>query len=487
MIGEIDVIDIENGHFGKADCVRGNDNRTRAEAQNKIGSEYLSTDSIVPVHLKSLPRRGTAYVLDPENRIARYESKEVRLAVGDVKQRAWRTKSFTLARIVDLLTTHREGPKDGTGILQGSLSGQERRKNAVIENEIVALDIDNGDLPLREIVTHLWDLRWFAIVHTTHSHGTTCSYVREKAITDRMRKVGRSGRPEPTDFRDYLLQQGKYNEKDLSGFSVGEKGLFEDISGVAYPISHAPMTRLRVVVVLEKPFKFVVDDLTQDERMLEWSERYAGVAALLGASYDTACSDPSRLMYLPRCDASRMKDATAIIIGGDPMDLKTVDRRPSIKDVPTSQREARQAGSGAAILKTQGLQKFLATNGRQLAAADMMLELEPENTRSPVPGGYNFRCPNADSHSNGDTPNDQAFMVVNGRDNPKGTGFYMGCMHATCKELSGGDRAYFLDLFMQQHRLAATDLRKWCEYSVVEKVHADPVGCKRGLRAALRR
>lgn len=401
---------------------------------------------------------------------------QVGFALGKSKDdKAWRTGGLTMRKFIDqLLSEHLVGMKDGAAITQGPLVAPSRTAKNVHSNYIMMLDVDNGTA-LQDIVDGLVENGLFAVVWTTHSHGKSETLIPEKTLLTWMRKNKRTWEPDHEDIRDYFRDETKMSGEIARTCAITEKAHLE--GGVKYRVSHAPIDRCRVLLLLNTPFIFSTPNSSQDERIKEWKRKYKAFSDAIGVSADESCTDPSRLMYLPRCNAADKINAHIYVIAGDPLDLDLVGSGDGVEDDEVRGIEASGlAASGGdderRTFKTPGLLKFLKDHAEKFEAANFMKEYEEDGERRVVTNGLEFRCPNADNHSDGDHGNDYGFMVKNGEDNDVGSGFYMGCQHATCKAASGGDRAWFLDAFCQKHDLSLAQLQLFAPDYVKEQEKA---------------
>ena len=163
------------------------------------------------------------------------------------------------------------GAKDGACILQGGLVAGARSAKNVRANHIVMVDYDTG-YSIEEIAAAIRKRGLFAFLWTTHSHLKSETLIAEGAL---MKWAG-GGEVDLAVAGAYLAEVKKYKAEIAASISSLER-LHVD-GGIKFKVVHAPMPRVRALFVLAEPFEFAKHG-TQAERIVEWTERYAGYAA----------------------------------------------------------------------------------------------------------------------------------------------------------------------------------------------------------------
>lgn len=149
-------------------------------------------------------------------------------------------------------------------------------------------------------------------------------------------------------------------------------------------------------------------------------------------------------------ELNRMSDAERNIA------FEVMMRPPS--RTPSAKPTIKSSDSGFA---TPGLLSFLKQHAHHFEALRFMEDHEPDGMRRiQTDDRCDFKCPNEDGHSS-PRADDTAFVVENA--SAREGGFWMHCMHASCLDASGGDRAWFLDQACQNYGIKhAAELLEWC-------------------------
>lgn len=369
---------------------------------------------------------------------------KLEIAIGANRQeRNWRTTPLTRGALVASLTEFQRGDKDGLCITQGPLTGDQRIAKNVIANHILMLDCDTGE-SLDSLLRKVKALGTAAVVWTTHSHMKPQTTIAE----DRLVKLARDNNaPMPDNqgglvelARQYLASK-KYVTNILDSISAVER--VHDAGGVKFVVTHAPMTRARVLLFLEESYVFATAKATQALAIQDWKQLYSGVAELLGVDYDQSCVDPSRLMYTPRIakdGAGRTpyeQGHEIIVLAGKALDLDAV---PRVKSGKGADRE--QPAPTASATNTQqpkqwrieGMGRFAKAcidNGG-FNAADFLRD-HGHNARDNGRGGVEAYCFNQDAHTETDPEEKLTLYAYNAGDATAPNGI-IKCNHAGCAQ-----------------------------------------------------
>jgi ribosomal protein L18E len=343
--------------------------------------------------------------------------------------------------LIEQLSKFERGEKDGKCIVPGKVVGGRRLAKAMEVNTIAMIDLDNGT-PWALLAPRIEE--YFYIAWTTHSHGKGETQIAEAALVRHLAKHKETLGFEEVEVMGQAIRYLR-DEKGIapavltSVYRVDRK---MTPSGVVFTVMHAPMERWRILFVLETPFYFAQGG-TQADQIERWKNAIAGLCTALDLPYDRSCTDPSRLMYVPRiakdADISQHK---IIVHPGNMLDLEAYFERVVEEDATVN---AFQTAGGATSTstfepKTQGLKQFIGKYP-DFDAVTWLREIDPE---SEVPGGRDpskvtWRCPNEENHTV-QKANDPAFVIFQSPDS-----WGMNCMHATCTEMSGKDRLWYLD------------------------------------------
>jgi hypothetical protein len=383
-------------------------------------------------------------------------TRPLELAFGHNRfDRRWRNAAMTVRDLInDYLADFERGDKDGACVMQGNLAGTgERKKNLVPRCYLLMLDHDNG-LTMDDVHRQVAERGLFAVLWHTHSHGKPFSTIAESKLTQYMKAAFPN-----TSQVSNMVVQSYFRERGIEEAIVETmqfKGMRMGPNGAEALVEHAPMSRVRSLFVLNEPFDFMARGGTQREALEEWAERYAGFSKRLGVPFDSSCTDPSRLMYLPRIAQDADESNFEIrVVAGRALDIEDMPRYSAKAQAQRAERTGNAFEKLAAQtlhdtqFKTKGLKVFLAKHGHDFEAADWLLYVAPDDQRPGGPAnGTNFCCPNDDGHSVANA-SDAAFMATNSGETP----WTMFCHHDSCKTASGGDRAWFLDRACERYGL----------------------------------
>lgn len=380
----------------------------------------------------------------------------------------WNSAPMKLHEFLPHILKHTVGSKDGKSFTQGALVDEQRVAKNVRANYILGLDIDTGE-PIESMRKKIMDRGLFAVIYTTHSHGGTETKIVSDQITKYFTRIGTplDGDITLNDILDYLRDHKRYwpgllDEAELVAINEHIKG------GVHCIISHPPMHKYRVVLVLDKPFVFADREGGHAAGMVEWRERYAGVGNLMNADYDKKTVDPSRLFYLPR----HKKDAEfrCELINGKALDLETIQRfntksqRAVVADNPFSAAgsEGMSSSSGNKDenyeYKNPWLKRWIANNGNGFRAADFVSDyFDPADTVITDAGKVSVPCPNIDSHS----MESATGFVAQNFDYGDFDTFALYCSHDGCDHLN--DRLIWLDMIMDDFGINEDDLNEYID------------------------
>jgi hypothetical protein len=358
------------------------------------------------------------------------------------------TRHVSWTDLVEMLTSHVPGQKEGACLVPAVFRGSERKKGDAAQIDVAFLDSDSG-ATLDEIVAALKAQGWEAVVSSTHSHMTTKT---EVSLTNWDRFFAKN--PGAT-VADFLEQEKGY----LTSVAVGAAGTATADGRVV--IEHAPCAKFRIAVPLAKPWR-AADYPSQGQANAVWKERIEALAAALGLWHDQACTDTSRLFYLPRRPPNGAIPETAVVSGQfcDIFSIKAV-AAPDLLARPvngkangyahtTGRYDYHDPITGEFIDLTDWARingpDFLIAKALQTRRPAAFTGLIVDNTK------VHIRCPNEDAHT---TPGqDNATFVVNAG-NGDTKGFVIHCRHAHC---TGHDRLFFVSKMLIERWLSIDDL-----------------------------
>jgi hypothetical protein len=250
---------------------------------------------------------------------------------GTYTQTTWTDRrNMSWQDLVSLLTTHAVGRKEGTCIVPAVFRKNRRHKADADEIGAAFLDSDGG-ATLDEIAAAVRAKGWTAVISSTHSHLATTT----RANRQNWRKFFSDC---PIDAETAYLVKVKGMLPRVAAGAVVERETEEFVI-----FRHRPCPKFRVVLPLCRPWR-ANDHPSQDVANAVWKERIEALAAALGLQHDQACSDTSRLFYLPRRPSDGPPPETAII-DGKPCDIFAL---PAPVGLPNNPETSPPAGSRAA-------------------------------------------------------------------------------------------------------------------------------------------
>jgi putative DNA primase/helicase len=370
-----------------------------------------------------------------------------RLTIGHYRQTGpWtNVQALPWPELVRLMTTHKVGPKEGTGIVPAVFRGMQRSKTDAAQIDVAVLDCDTGHTA-QEITQALTAMGLAAIISSTHSHGTTRTKVLRREFEAFAATVGQDDAP-----TRYLLEIKGYKLRVAKGARLIE----QDERYVI--LEHSPCSKFRVVVPLLKPW-CAADYDSQDLANAAWKERIEALATALGLQHDQACTDTSRLFFLPRRPADGPPPET-VVLDGALCDLFALPAAEVPAEATTSKPGRQRDDSTTDHVDPDtgevfDLSAWARDYAGRLEIAKALQARRPEAFVGKVVDDckHHIHCPNADSHT--DPSPDHATIVINASQS-RNKGFVVHCCHAHC---AGQDRLFFVRRMLEQKWLSTADL-----------------------------
>ena len=346
-----------------------------------------------------------------------------------------------------MLTHHTVGAKEGSCIVPAVFRGPHRKKDDADAIGIALLDSDSG-ASLDEISNAISRQGWRAVVSSTHSHMQTTTRVK-RTHWDR---YSASRRGSTCDAASFLVDEKGYLPRVASGARVidqnAEYVFFE----------HRPCPKFRIAVPLLRPWQ-AADYIDQVSANESWRKRIEALAAGLHLNHDQACTDTSRLFYLPRRPADGPV-SEIVVLEGESCDIFALPDATNA-DSARSSRPRNQTASdedASFVDPTTGevfdLRKWARDQAGQFQLVAALKAKKPDIFTGKTVGRkkYHIRCVNEDAHTQAGT--DAATFVMNAGDSSN-RGFVYHCRHAHC---GGRDRLFFLGRMLEQDWLKVADL-----------------------------
>jgi hypothetical protein len=322
--------------------------------------------------------------------------------------------------LINGLTQHNIGPKDGLCFLQGDAKGGVRNARAMENLFIVGIDVDNG-MPSQEIDEIVRSRGLFAIRYTTHSHGKENTFVKKDDW------VKYQSLNEGATIAEYLVAKKRYLPEVAALAEVEGEELTAD-SGILVRVSHPAMDKNRLIFILAKPWS-VWDYPSQAEALKAWKDAYMNFAAWFGIVVDQSCTDTSRLFYTPRRDRESLYEA--VVHQGSAIDIFALPKSQIAPKVATNVFLDAAAMMGADDEKKTYRQwaakfadRFLVADALEANAAHVF---RPENDRE---AKRHIECPFENEHT---SFGGSGTFIVNAGETSSG-GFVICCMHDSCTE-----------------------------------------------------
>jgi putative DNA primase/helicase len=371
---------------------------------------------------------------------------------GMYTQTIWTDRrGLSWPELVNLLTQHAVGPKEGTCIVPATFRGDRRHKSEAAQIDVAFLDSDSG-ATLAEIEASVRAHGWASTISSTHSHLTRRTKVSQsnwqKFIAD-----------SPAGAETTYLVEVKDMLPRIAAGAV----IAEETAEFVF-LEHQPCPKFRVVIPLLQPW-CAADYQTQDAANGVWKKRIEALAATLCLQHDQSCTDTSRLFYLPR-HAAGSPPPEFVVVEGAPCDLfelavhedgLTAARLGS----GTSKRRSRACPDAdthdftdPSTGEVLNLRDWVRDCGDRFEIADALFARQPGVLTGHVADGVkvHIRCPNEDAHT--DAGEDAATFVTNAG-NATNHGFVVHCRHAHC---TGMDRLMFVRKMLECKWLSAADL-----------------------------
>ncbi|SFJ23123.1 hypothetical protein [Albimonas pacifica] len=354
---------------------------------------------------------------------------------------------------VDLFTQHPEdAEKEGTCFVLGESVDGARMAKAMKKMYAIGLDIDSG-ARLTDVLAKLEELGLIAFVYTSHSHGKDKLKLKRDEV---MRKRKLSAAPSLDQIKDYLREDFKdrFEPTFIDAIKIENKELQEK-DGIKIVLKTPPLDKFRVVVPLAEPVSIPSLDPSQTKALEIWENKVTGLAVnMLGVSFDVACTDPSRLFYLPRHPKGSEWDAA--YVQGMPLEFDSIE--PMSKAFYAKNRGAALNPLAMAGLdEGEGIPEFFTPSGKSLREwhrkakdryqmADMLEANVPDRIRragGEKAGTVHLECPFEHEHSKeGGT----GTWASNALDSSSGF-WFIQCHHDACQ---GRHKTEFLSEMLEQ-------------------------------------
>ncbi len=360
---------------------------------------------------------------------------------------------LTWPDLAALLTRHEVGPKEGSCIVPAVFRGARRHKADAARISVAMLDSDAG-ATLAEIVDAVRRRGWAAAVTTTHSHLTSRAVARQ-GHWERFR----AARPDLSDPAATFLRE----EKGCVPRVAADARVVAEMEGLV-TFEHQPCPRFRIALPMLRPWSAAAYP-DQDAANAAWRELVEALAAALGLAHDQACTDTSRLFYLPRRPAGGpVPEAT--VLEGELCDIFALPEAANARShdqegggASDARRRRRTAGEATDFVDPEtgvvtDLAAWVRQHGGSFEIVSALRARRPEVLTGKVAerAKHHIRCPNEAAHTQAGA--DAATFAVDASE-ARNKGFAVHCRHAHC---DGRDRLLFLRQMLEQRWLSTADL-----------------------------
>jgi hypothetical protein len=345
-----------------------------------------------------------------------------------------------------LLTRHDIGPKEGSCLVPAVFADTRRTKDDALRIAVALLDSDAG-ATLEEIRDAIARRGWTAIISSTHSHLST----RTKANRGHWERFRAATAEDPDRAAEAFLRREKgYHPRVAAGARLVE----ETDEQVVF--AHQPCPKFRIAIPLLRPW-VAADYPDQPTANAAWKARVEALAAALGLAHDQACTDTSRLFFLPRRPPGGPQPETALL-EGEPCDVFALPApsdgngdKSRRRGQPPERHEYTDPATGEVLDLTAWARRY----GQLFQIVAALRARSPEVFVGKVTDGvkHHIRCPNEDAHTQAGA--DAATFVVDASASANRGGFVCHCRHAHC---AGLDRLAFLRRMLERGWLAVADL-----------------------------
>ena len=293
--------------------------------------------------------------------------------------------------------------------------GIARSKVNVESLHFMVFDLDMGQ-PESEFLPALIDSGLAFIFYPSHSHAKTSNEIEFKKLRDFDPKIALT--PSDADMQRYFESLG-YHPSIVESVKVTKGAVPPDPFATVKPsektkepfveVSHAPVTKCRIIFLLDKPIVFSDNSKEAAETERDWKAVYHHIGKEFGFQFDTSGSDLNRAFYSGRCKPNA--NYRAVFGGAAALVLPAVteEMRKAVGDVDPEKRKvalaARRATRGGDS-KVEGVPDtgdFMWRHGDDFDVLGWIKDIGWETRSEPKRSGRGLkqviRCPNESQHS----------------------------------------------------------------------------------------
>ncbi len=326
------------------------------------------------------------------------------------------TQTRTIAEAFSIWTKHAVGAKSAAGSIVPAVMSTSKRQGVAVEANVLLLDLDRGPSWPR-IVERLRGLGWACCAYTTASHGATATDVLAATLEAWKDHLGDALSLGAAASRYLIEVLGHDPAVALGGVRVEKVALTKpaierkarQTTVEVYRLTHRPITKVRIVFPLEKPWLAK----NYDEYRLaksDFSDLVMRLGTAVGLEFDRSCSNPNSLFFLPTIPDNKGR-AESIVLAGkllDPAGLPPAAPRTWRWHPDGARKRAKSREMPAVLIATDrdgkedDLAEWFTGPGRRFALLDALEDAGAETTeRAESAGHHHFQCPRVGYHTNG--------------------------------------------------------------------------------------
>ena len=191
------------------------------------------------------------------------------------QDKRWPARQMTWAQLVNTLSQHKVGKKEGTAFLQGSAIDNMRKANAIDALFIMGLDVDSG-IHFDWAVNRVKELGLSAVLYTTHSHLKNDTFVLESSFGQFARRNKIDAYPTLETMKRFLKEERHWEQWVVDTVELGEEPEQQAI-GKGFVLRHAPMPKFRIVFPLSEAYRIAKQRMSQADAIDLWKSRLVGL------------------------------------------------------------------------------------------------------------------------------------------------------------------------------------------------------------------
>ena len=342
-----------------------------------------------------------------------------------VNSTRWKPIDTTLGAAIRMFTDHKEmAHKNGHAVVLGDCVEGPRRATAVKSLSFLALDIDSG-VGRDALVERVIASGHMAVIHTTHSHGSTSRKVLCDALVQWAIANGRS--EEITDGLVQAYLARSMVEEVATTAQITAKA--DETAGPTLIVSHSPVSKFRVLFPFKERFVLAEQGALQRDGINAYPALPRAMSEILAVMHDRAAEDVARGFYLPSHAPGAAFES--IVVGGDLLDWRTL--------LPSGPNGGLRATNSPTTTAGKVLSSWAKAKAEGFQMADVIEEFAPERVRDRIGLGLVIECPHDHRHSNPGDANDMACLAMNAGDGSKTSRFAIRCQHHSCADLTSLD------------------------------------------------